>query len=201
MTIKSPHKGAEQGERGTSAIGPLFWVAVVVAVILIIAYVTLGVFLYQIADDGKDDATWNHLTYLAGALSTLVSTVMGWLFGHEVHRGAAQAASSERQHALTAHNEAMSAHSVALDAQKQAAAGQALAWAIKAVPDVASLTAGLTSEAADAVAVPMAHLTWLQTVANTLYPDAKAASRPSSPPPATGESLGEAVVPDNRSPT
>jgi hypothetical protein len=198
MTSESAHKGTRQGERSPTAIGPLFWVAVVVAVLLIGAYVTLGVFLYQIADDGKDDTTWNHLTYVAGALSSLVATVMGWLFGHEVNRGAAKAAGSERRHALAAHNEAMNAHSVALEAQYHAAAGLALAWAIKAVPDVSSLTAGLTSEAADSVAVPMAHLTWLQTVAKTLYPDAKADSRPPAAP-ATGERRTEAEEPDNHS--
>jgi hypothetical protein len=129
----------------------------------------------------------------------LVATVMGWLFGHEVNRGAAKAASSERQHALAAHNEAMSAHSAALDAQKHAAAGLVLACAIKAVPDVSSLTAGLTSEAADSVKVPMAHLRWLQTVANTLYPDAEATSRSRAAPPATGERPAEAEEPDNHS--
>jgi hypothetical protein len=93
----------------------------------------------------------------------------------------------------------MNAHSVALEAQNHAAAGLALAWAIKAVPDVSSLTAELTSEAADSVAVPMAHLTWLQTVAKTLYPDAKADSRPPAAPPATGERRTEAEEPDNHS--
>jgi hypothetical protein len=44
MTSESAHKGTRQGEQSPTAIGPLFWVAVVVAVILIGAYLTLVFF-------------------------------------------------------------------------------------------------------------------------------------------------------------
>jgi hypothetical protein len=64
-------------------------------VVVIVVHLALSGFLIFHADDIADDRLWARLVYVAGGLGALVSTAVGWLFGREVHRAAAEHATKE----------------------------------------------------------------------------------------------------------
>lgn len=84
--------------------------------------------LYWRAEYIQDEKLWSRLIYVAGALGGLTTTAVGWLFGREVHRAAAEHATKE----------AGIARSLARNARKDADAGAFLARAIKATPEPAT---------------------------------------------------------------
>jgi hypothetical protein len=169
--------GSEPGNQpsGTSrygsGAGPSFWIPLGIAIVLLVAYLILLIWLFSSADDIKDDNLWGRLIYVAGGLGALVSAATGWLFGREVHRGAAEvataAAQSAREDAGKAHDELGKAHDVALRAQRDAAHGHSLAAAIRA----ATKSSAVARDAgADVVGFAQAHLSTLQALADELFP-------------------------------
>ncbi len=118
------------------------------------------------------------MVYVAGALGALVSTAIGWVFGREVHRGAAEVASAAahsargaaeaaRDEAARAHGEASQAHLKASENERDAASGRALAAVIKAGPAARELT----DDTGELPSVMQAHLSTLRSMANMLFPD------------------------------
>jgi hypothetical protein len=110
--------------------GAGLWVALGLTVLVVLAYLALCALLYWRAGDIQDEKLWSRLIYVAGALGGLVTTAVGWLFGREVHRAAAEHATKE----------AGIARRLARSARRDADAGQMLAKAIKATPDPAAAT-------------------------------------------------------------
>ena len=86
--------------------------------------------LYQAADNADVTETlWGRYVYIFGALEAIVFTAVGWIFGREVHRTAAEAAS---QDAARSRQEAERTREQAAAAEDQAEKGRALAEAVKA---------------------------------------------------------------------
>jgi flagellar basal body-associated protein FliL len=154
-----------------SGAGPSFWIPLGLAIVLLLAYLILLYWLFSSAEDIKDENLWGRLIYVAGGLGALVSAATGWLFGREVHRGAAEvataAAQSAREEAGRAHDQLGKSHDIALRAQKDAARGHTLAAAIRA----AAKSSGVARDAgADVVGFAQSHLSSLQTLADELFP-------------------------------
>jgi hypothetical protein len=174
---KPPPQQPTQPYSGSA--GSVFWAPLGFAAVLTIAYVVLLVllfaFLYSHAE-GIEDAHWSRMVYVAGGLGALVSTAIGWVFGREVHRGAAEVASaaadsargaaqSARDETSRARGEASLAHLKASQNEQDAASGRALAAAIKAGPAARELT----DDTGDP-SVMQSHLSTLQSMANELFP-------------------------------
>ena len=88
-----------------------------------------------------------------------MATAFGWLFGREVHRAAAEHATKDADRARR----------LARNAHSSAAAGRALANAIKAAPDSSTAADGLVQEAGE-VALAASHLASLKRLAKDLFP-------------------------------
>ncbi|GIM92004.1 hypothetical protein Ato02nite_037970 [Paractinoplanes toevensis] len=89
---------------------------------LLIGFAALVVTMIWIADG--DDAVWQRRVFVFGAVEALVFTAVGWLFGREVHRSAAQSAQSA---ADTANQAADQARTEAQTEATQAAAARVAA--------------------------------------------------------------------------
>lgn len=74
------------------------FVAVIVAVILLLGFGALVAFLVVQADYASE-GTWSRFVYLFGAAEALVFTAVGWLFGREVNRQAAASADARAEEA------------------------------------------------------------------------------------------------------
>ena len=103
--------------------------------------------LYRLADDdGVTETLWGRYVYVFSALQAIVFTAVGWIFGREVHRSAAEAAT---KHANAARQDAKDA---AEAAKQEAIRGHALAEAVKASVGaeggVEAIGGGPTSETA-----------------------------------------------------
>src|SRR5215212_6276137 len=66
----------------------------VVTILLLLAFAVLVIVLTISADTG-DETTWQRRVYLFGAVQAIVFTAVGWLFGREVHRSAAESAKDD----------------------------------------------------------------------------------------------------------
>jgi hypothetical protein len=126
------HQNGGPGTSGVSGAAPDSFaerfrgvVAVVAAVLLLLSFAALVIFLVGKAGSATE-GTWSRFVYLFGAAEALVFTAVGWLFGREVHRQAAQSAEARADQATT---RAESATSVAAD---QEARGRALKAAVEA---------------------------------------------------------------------
>jgi hypothetical protein len=157
--------------------GPVFWAPLGFAAVLSLAYLVLLACLYANVDR-IEDPHWSRVVYVAGGLGGLVTTAIGWVFGREVHRGAAEVASAAahsargaaeaaRDDAARAHGEAWQAHLKASQSERDAASGRALAAAIKAGPPARERT----DDTEKLPSVIQSHLSTLQSMANTLFPD------------------------------
>ena len=121
--------------------------------------------LYRLADDdGVTETLWGRYVYVFSALQAIVFTAVGWIFGREVHRSAAEAAT---KHANAARQDAKDA---AEAAKQEAIRGHALAEAVKASVGahggVEAIGGGPTSETAPT----SSQLISLKQIADKLYP-------------------------------
>lgn len=93
-TNNTTDQRAPQGNQGAGGNGDgvpwqnLFWVAVAIAV----AYLVFAALSWSRAGDGGDGTTWERSLYVLKGVEAIAFTAIGWLFGREVNRGAAQAA-------------------------------------------------------------------------------------------------------------
>ena len=167
---KPPTQQATQPYSGST--GSIFWAPLGFAAVLALAYLILLAFIYASADRIAD-AHWSRVVYVAGGLSALVSTAIGWVFGREVHRGAAEVASAAahsargvaeaaRDEAARAHSEAWQAHMKASQNEQDATSGRALAAVIKAGPAAREFTDR------ELPSVMQSHLSTLQSMAHQL---------------------------------
>ena len=72
---KPPTQQATQPYSGST--GSIFWAPLGFAAVLALAYLILLAFIYASADRIAD-AHWSRVVYVAGGLSALVSTAIGW---------------------------------------------------------------------------------------------------------------------------
>ena len=114
----------------SSRTGTRYWLTWVLVSCLIALFAASCWVLYRTADKaGVTETLWGRYVYIFGALEAMVFTAVGWIFGREVHRTAAEVAS---QDAARAHQEAERTRQQAAAAEDQAEKGRALAEAVKA---------------------------------------------------------------------
>lgn len=120
---------ANSDER-SSRTGIRYWLTWVLAGCLIALFAASCWLLYLAADNAQVTETlWGRYVYIFSALGAIVFTTVGWIFGREVHRTAAEVAS---QDAARARQDVERLREQAAAAQDQAEKGRALAEAIKA---------------------------------------------------------------------
>lgn len=95
-----------------------------VAVGLLLAFAALDVVMLAVANTG-DEIVWQRRVYIFGAVEAVVFTAVGWLFGREVSRSAAESAKQEaseaKQDATAARAEAKQKTDEAAMAEQKAA--------------------------------------------------------------------------------
>ncbi len=120
-----------------------------VAVVLLLAFAALVVVMLLMTNTG-DETVWQRRVYLFGAVEAVVFTAVGWLFGREVHRSAAESAQQEaseaKQDVAAARDEAKQKTDQAADAERRAAEERTRAETVVAVIEH-SESAGATSGA------------------------------------------------------
>ena len=79
--------------------------AVVVAILVLAGFIALMFLLLDRVDSAAEGA-WSRYVYLFGAAEALVFTAMGWLFGREVNRSAAESATTRADEATARAEEA-----------------------------------------------------------------------------------------------
>lgn len=141
-------------------------VAVVVAVLILVGFTVLMIFLSGQVHSAND-TSWSRYLYLFGAAEAIVFTAVGWLFGQEVNRKAANEAGARADGATA------KAEDAAVLAAAQTAKGEALragieARAAGATPGIEE-RGGLGDEEPAAVAGP-GQMQDLVTLARTLFP-------------------------------
>ncbi|MGV1007176.1 MAG: hypothetical protein ACOYBY_01050 [Dermatophilaceae bacterium] len=140
--------------------------------------------LFVRADDNLREADWSRSVYVLLGVEAIAFTAVGWLFGREVHRGEAEAATKTadyaKQDAARANDEAKehrgkveSAREQESDARERAVAaetkGRALAEAVRASGEGAVVTAGDERTLAGA-SVGEAPTQSLRILADRLFP-------------------------------
>jgi hypothetical protein len=94
------------------------------AVALLVAYVLVRIWLCVKADDpGVKDPLWDRYTFIVAGLDSVVTVVVGWLFGREVHRRSYEDAMSREAESRALH----------LDAERRAQHGAGLGTALRGV--------------------------------------------------------------------
>ncbi len=134
-----PSPAGATGEGGGFAESFRGIVAVVVAVLLLLGFAALVVFLVAQAGTASE-GTWSRFVFLFGAAEALVFTAVGWLFGREVNRQAAQNAESR------ANESSARAESATAEAAQQEAKGKALRAAVEVRAAGAGAGGGLLEE-------------------------------------------------------
>ena len=115
---------------GSGRVATRTWLAWVLAGSLVALFAASCWLLYQAADNAHVSETlWGRYVYIFGALEAIVFTAIGWVFGREVHRTAAEVAT---QDAARARAEVDRLREQAAAAADQAEKGRALAEAVKA---------------------------------------------------------------------
>jgi hypothetical protein len=99
--------------------------AAAVAVLLLVGFAGLVFFLVGQVGSASEGA-WSRYIFLFGAAEALVFTAIGWLFGREVNRQAAQSADARADQATAR------AESATQEAAQQEAKGKALRAAVQA---------------------------------------------------------------------
>ena len=161
---------------GAEYSGWPYWVTWVFAVALVALFALASWILYQLADDaGVDEKLWARYVYVFSALHSIVFTAIGWIFGREVHRSAASAATKD------ARNAKREAKAAADMATQQTFKGHALAEAVRTTAQAmgATFAAADTSTPTDPLT---AQLATLKSKADKLFPEAEALA-PRTPVP------------------
>jgi hypothetical protein len=107
----------------------------VVAVALLVGFVALIVAMMFLARG--DETVWQRRVFVFGGAEAIVFTVIGWLFGREVHRGTAESAKGDaaraRQEADDALHQATRSAGEAAEATKVAAEETVKGRAVRAL--------------------------------------------------------------------
>jgi hypothetical protein len=160
----------------TPESGPRYWLTWGFAVALAIVFVLACLVLYFVADEKNvDEKLWSRYVYLYGGLQAIVFTAVGWIFGREVYRTAAENATKQiaatRQQLDHAHavadsatREVTEARNANLSLTEKAAHGRALAEAVRTYSGPARESTG---EGAREFAPPV---TPLKDLADRLFP-------------------------------
>lgn len=144
-----------------------YWLTWVLAACLIALFAASCWVLYQTADKADMTETlWGRYVYIFGALEAIVFTAVGWVFGREVHRSAAEFAS---QDAARAREEAERTREHAAAAEDQAEKGRALSEAVKASVGALGGVEGIGGPHPQVDSTP-SQLISLKQMADTLFP-------------------------------
>lgn len=147
-----------------------------------VVYIGFALFAFARADDtGITESGWLRTVFVIQGIEAIAFTAIGWLFGREVHRGAAEAAKEQAEEAKQdekeAKVEAVTAREVAAGAGERAAAAERDGWrlaeAIRARAEAQGGVAGPggdESSPADAPPAPPAGLDGLKSLADSLFP-------------------------------
>jgi hypothetical protein len=123
---------------GGRASKTVLWI---LAGLLLIIYAGVRIWLYLVAkDESVLDPLWDRYTFIVGGFDSIVTVVITWLFGREVHRKAYQDARSQEADARAKH----------VDAERRAAHGASLATALRGILKAADATNGESPEATGA---------------------------------------------------
>ena len=153
-----------------------YWYTWALAVVLVIAFMAGNYLLYRTADDkATTDVVWSRYIYLYGGIQAIVFTAVGWIFGREVNRGAAEVATKQvdattRQlddanaQAENARTDAAAVRDVNARLSGEATKGRALADAVRSLADPAR-TRSVNTGAPDQVDT-------LRDLADRLFPPA-----------------------------
>lgn len=184
-----PSDNAEEGtdtpkENGwASHTGRAWWAVFGLAAVLVIAYLVADVCLLKSADNkGTTDAIWTRYLAVIGGLEAIVFTAVGWVFGREVNRGAAEAATKSANDAKTDANDAKDTAKVATQSAKDAnekrienaeaaARGRTLAIAVRQTALTASTDRARLGLANPAARSENPELEALRQMADALFPD------------------------------
>jgi hypothetical protein len=120
----------------------LFWAAIaVVASYAVFAALSF----YRAGDGGMSDVAWSHTVWVVQGVEAIAFTAVGWLFGREVRRGAAEAAQHQ------AHTATQDAQAARADAQVMQTKVERARDDEKAMRDRASAAETAGSRLAEAV--------------------------------------------------
>lgn len=151
-----------------------------VAVVLLVAFGALVVLMLMVAN-APDETVWQRRVYLFGAMEAIVFTAVGWLFGREVHRSAAETAkqdATEAKHdAAVARDEAKRKADEAAKAEQKATEertrAQVVASVIEHSEPAAAAPTGASQDASaarGAGARPAGAVVDLKALIRDLYP-------------------------------
>jgi hypothetical protein len=145
--------------------GPEYWANWGFAVALVLMFVVAGIIVWQFVDNPNiDEAHWHRYVHVFSAYQAIVFTAVGWVFGREVHRSAAERAISD---AKEAKRDAASARQ---EAKAEAINGRALAEAIKASVHALGDASGVVDASSTDSSAAASQLNRLRTIANERYP-------------------------------
>jgi hypothetical protein len=95
----------------------------ILAAALLVAYALVHIWLYFIANHHVSDTLWGRYTFIVGSFGSVVTVVISWLFGREVHRRAYEEATNREAESRALH----------VNAERRAQHGAALATALRGV--------------------------------------------------------------------
>ena len=154
----------------------------VVAVVIIVFYFAVKLYLMSVLKHNVEERDWSRYTYVAGGLDSIVSIAVGWLFGREVHRKAYEAAERSAAHArASAHaacqadresrKELSDARTAHISAVQKADYGQSLAKTIKAIMSVAHQDPNISGAAPNRVQLLEHVATQVEQAVSEFFPD------------------------------
>jgi hypothetical protein len=157
--------------------GPRYWMTYVFAVAISVFFVLGCLLLFLAADNGGVNETiWGRYVYVFGGLEAIVFTAVGWIFGREVNRAAADTVTKHAEVTTrqlqqanasieSTTREARDARAANVTLTEQAANGRALAHAVRSFAAESAAPAGAATRSVGAD--PLAGLL---EMANTLMP-------------------------------
>ncbi len=168
---KDPKDNAEgSGGKVSSAADPLSggrWTALfVVGAVILLAFGLVMIYMLSIANDkGTNETVWNRQSLIFAAAEAIAFTAVGWMFGREVNRTAAEGAGQAQKEAQAKTAEASGA----------AAKGESLAQAVitSAAHGGRAPDGQLEGVTGAALGTSNSQLDSLRDLAQRLFPEAK----------------------------
>jgi len=153
----------EPGDKAPTS-GWTYWATWVLAVVLVLLFVGGCLLLFFASDNtGIDETLWSRYVYVFGGLEAIVFTAVGWIFGREVNRTAAETATKIADNAA---KQVASATSNAATLTEEAAKGRALANFVRAQSAQHTRARAVAPDDADA----SPQLAAVKEMADTLFP-------------------------------
>ncbi|WP_353508005.1 hypothetical protein [Intrasporangium sp.] len=166
-TEGKPAAGGGTDDKGNGVPWNLLFIA---AIAIAVVYIVVAFITLNRADDADvTESAWLRIVFVVQGVEAIAFTAIGWLFGREVHRGAAEAA---KEQADEAKQEAVGAAERATVAERD---GWRLAEAIRARAEVQAPVPGPGGNergSDDDQPSPDGGLAGLKSLADSLFPPA-----------------------------